>query len=597
MMSQGTVEGPELKISAVAPPALLCEIEPWHHVFLRNLGDLFRREPPPLPMTAQPVPLRPGYFIRTGIDARRFVESYSGHIAFVVAVYLVFTLPFFNRPPRLHSPFENTKVDYYPVSEYLPPINTGDREAMKPRKGEPKLARQEILSVPPQPDNNHQTIVTPPNVKLNRDVPLPNIVAWTPVPATQPIAASARSASQLKVQQFEPQVVAPTPDISGAKPKLLLPKELQPTVVEPAADISQVKPKLQVPALPQPSVVEPALSADQLKLKSGQINMAQMEPQVAAPKLPFPAQRASGTGEPTPGKPANSAGSGAAASAPPGPAPNVQGLSPSKGQGQLIALGLNPAEVKGPIEVPSGNRSGEFHASPGGKADASGTPNVTGSGSGSGKNSGAGNGLPPGISVGTPPPGATTSAVAGPPTKSPATSSPDDEARRRTMAAAMNPSVPTVRDHQPPPPPPTLSDDLDRSIEQRVFGNKKYYKLIMNMPNLTSATGSWIIHFAELKQTDDKSTLAAPVATSKVDPAYPPDVLRDKIEGTVTLYAIIRADGSVDDVKVLNSLDSRLDETAARALGRWHFRPGTRNGEPVALEAVVEVPFRMKRLQ
>jgi TonB family protein len=60
---------------------------------------------------------------------------------------------------------------------------------------------------------------------------------------------------------------------------------------------------------------------------------------------------------------------------------------------------------------------------------------------------------------------------------------------------------------------------------------------------------------------------------------------------------VIRVDGTVDDVKILNSVDSRLDETAARALTRWHFRPGTKNGEPVALEAVVEVPFHMKHLQ
>ena len=46
---------------------------------------------------------------------------------------------------------------------------------MKPRQGAPKLAKQEILSVPPEADNNHQTIVTPPKVKLNHDVALPNI--------------------------------------------------------------------------------------------------------------------------------------------------------------------------------------------------------------------------------------------------------------------------------------------------------------------------------------------------------------------------------------------------------------------------------------
>jgi TonB family protein len=118
----------------------------------------------------------------------------------------------------------------------------------------------------------------------------------------------------------------------------------------------------------------------------------------------------------------------------------------------------------------------------------------------------------------------------------------------------------------------------------------------MNMPNLTSASGSWIIRFAELKQSDDKIPLTAPVALSKMDPAYPADVLRDHVEGTVTLYAIIRTDGSVDGIRVLNSLDERLDQNAIRALSHWRFRPGTKNGEPVAVEAVVEIPFHMRSL-
>ena len=149
----------------------------------------------------------------------------------------------------------------------------------------------------------------------------------------------------------------------------------------------------------------------------------------------------------------------------------------------------------------------------------------------------------------------------------------------------------------PPPVPPSLADDPDKSIEQRIFGSRRYYSLVMNMPNLSSATGSWIIRFAELKQSDDKSPLTAPVAMTKVDPAYPPDVLRDRIEGTVTLYAIIRADGTVNNIRVLDSLDSRLDENAIHALAAWHFRPGTKNGEPVPVEAVVQIPFRMRALR
>jgi TonB family protein len=603
MMSEVTAAKTQQEAAPADSLVLLRELEPRHRVFLRNLGDLIlRREPPPLETTSEPVPLRRDYFIKTGIAPIRFLESYSGHIAFVIAVYLVCTLPFFNREPQLHSPTQNTTLEYIPVSDYLPPINTVAEAQMKPRQGAPKLAKQEILSVPANPDNSHQTIVTPPKVKLDHDVPLPNIVAWTPVPSTQPVAASARSVSQLTVPQFQPEVVAPPADVSHLKNNLKVPSLSTPDVVAPTADVSHVKDNLKLPPLPQASVAEPSLTADQLKLKPGQLNMADLQPEVAAPKLPVAPQRSSGATE-SGGKNSNTVAQGGGAQAAP-PAPNVQNLGNTKGQGQIIALGLNPADVRGPVSLPSGNRSGEFHVSPNGKADAPGTPKVTGTGAAdNGGGHGAGNGAPAGIVVGTPPPGATVAAVGGNPNGAsggkPGGTNADLEAQKKIFAAAAKPSLPAY--HQPaasqPPAPADDADDLDKTIEQRVFGSKRYYSLIMNMPNLTSATGSWIIRFAELKQSDDKVPLTAPVALSKVDPAYPPDVLRDHVEGTVTLYAIIRTDGSVDDVRVLNSLDSRLDENAVRALLHWRFRPGSKNGEPVAVEAVVQIPFRMHSLR
>ena len=48
-------------------------------------------------------------------------------------------------------------------------------------------------------------------------------------------------------------------------------------------------------------------------------------------------------------------------------------------------------------------------------------------------------------------------------------------------------------------------------------------------------------------------------------------------------------------MKVLEGFDDRLDENARQALSAWHFVPGTRNGSPVDLEAVVRIPFRSKR--
>ena len=119
--------------------------------------------------------------------------------------------------------------------------------------------------------------------------------------------------------------------------------------------------------------------------------------------------------------------------------------------------------------------------------------------------------------------------------------------------------------------------------------------MILNMPNLNSAGGSWIIRFAELRGDDTEGDLTAPEATHKVDPGYPLELMRQNVQGTVTLYAVIRSDGTVGSVRVLNSPDQRLDSYARTALTGWHFRPATKNGTPVDLEAVVIIPFRAAR--
>ena len=130
-------------------------------------------------------------------------------------------------------------------------------------------------------------------------------------------------------------------------------------------------------------------------------------------------------------------------------------------------------------------------------------------------------------------------------------------------------------------------------LEDQVFAGRKYYSMALNMPNFTSYGGSWIMRFAELNPTPGTvEGVSAPVAVSKVDPAYPAALIRDKVEGTVILRAVIHSDGSVGDIHVLQSLNETLDGNAEAALQKWHFRPGTKNGAPVDLEAVIKIPFR-----
>src|SRR5437868_10871005 len=71
---------------ANAVPRLLTELEPWHQVFLRNLGDLFRK-PPPITTTARPAPFWPDVFVHFPLPRRGLAQSALFHIFVIVALY------------------------------------------------------------------------------------------------------------------------------------------------------------------------------------------------------------------------------------------------------------------------------------------------------------------------------------------------------------------------------------------------------------------------------------------------------------------------------------------------------------------------------
>ena len=136
------------------------------------------------------------------------------------------------------------------------------------------------------------------------------------------------------------------------------------------------------------------------------------------------------------------------------------------------------------------------------------------------------------------------------------------------------------------------------------YRGRRIYTIYINMPNLTSQAGSWVLRFAELGDegggvpggASDTGLIESPVALSKVDPGYPADARRDKIEGTVFLYGVIRPDGSVENVQVVRSVHDSIDARAVAAFQRWRFDPGKKNGAPIPLEVVVEIPFRLTQL-
>ncbi len=88
--------------------------------------------------------------------------------------------------------------------------------------------------------------------------------------------------------------------------------------------------------------------------------------------------------------------------------------------------------------------------------------------------------------------------------------------------------------------------------------------------------------------------MSGPVPLRKVDPKYPPTLIREHVEGEVVLYAVIRSDGTVDSIQLVRGIDDQLDANAMQALSQWKFRPATKRGVPIDLEAIVHIPFNAR---
>ena len=386
------------------------------------------------------------------------------------------------------------------------------------------------------------------------------IIISEPLHPTHPRQTLIRPASS----QEPPKILPALPNIvSLARSQPVRPK-LQLTVEQLAA----MRPKTPAP-LASSDVAAPDVAAPEKE--AGAINIAsstQAPPKPVLPVSPMSAPHAA------PQKSVTNAA-----------APDIAGRRVESGA--LIALSATPAPVAPPPAIPAGNLSARISISPDGSQP--GAP-------GEAKGGGGGRG-PEGIFIsgGN---GANTSPISGLGIGSASRGVGNPLPSRPRAGIASEDSKTSSADSAA-----HANSKLDVPPE-KVLGSKQVYTLHVNMPNMTSVSGSWVVNFAELDEMEPgayskraTSDLAWPVPLRKVDPKYPPELRKENVEGEVVLYAVIRKDGSVDSIQLVRSVDPNLDANAMDALAQWKFRPAQRRGEPVDLEAVVHIPFRSRAPQ
>ncbi len=508
----------------------------FHQGVASNIGTLFSW--PLIPKNL----LGAGYFkecwIERRIPWRAVFAAALWHVVFLVSPFSLFNtvLPhnsaFDNARLTWSGPIEDFPTLEIPVAKPKPVLHAELNKSVAPKAADAFHPRQRIITDPVRPNNPRQTLINPvaPQIVPKVLPNLPNIV-------------------QLQATATPPR---PHIEISAQELAKLHPREHRVATVK-------ATPLPDVPAFDQkPADITLAVSPDAPARPKLDLNAG------AAPRIVDRKQ----TGDSV-------------------AAPELSAAQPSGASSStLIALSAEPAPPKPDMQPPAGNLAARISMSPEGKKSGA-------SGGSPEESASAGGGRSPvGISIsgGNPKPNAVVSGSGGAHLRLILPSSRDLTARPETDGNSEHAAERTG--------PPNFAILPPGAKPEQIFADKRVFTLNVQMANLNSASGSWILHFSELGSEGNGSQTASTDLTGlapirKVDPKYPPDLIDQNVEGEVILYAVIRADGAVDSIQIVRSVDPVLDANAKSAFGQWKFRPAMKDGAPVALEAIVHVPFHI----
>jgi len=552
--------GPPLRLSN--PDFAVHWPSPWQE-FRTSLRACFTGPRAPKDSESAPNPLLRVHWVRGKVSAPAFVASSLWH----VAALLLLLLPIWGFIPHTQSNLAPVHIEltWYPPAQDLPQIELpgptakpsppGDPAKPLPQRGADAYhPRQAILSSPVQITHPRQTLIQPdaPQAPPKIVPQLPNIVEWA---ATVP------------------------------RPKA----HITPTAAAPRMQ------RRASSDLAAPEVVNSEKNPGQLNIASTPV--VNQQPQMPVTLMSAPVEKA------------RNAQADATA------APEVGDVASSGDTNlhRILALSATPAPPAPEVTVPPGNLSARIAISPDGKqpgvpggaengsrgkggsggnsSSMGGTNGAGGTTNGSGGGGGNGSSLPTAVSIsGGANPRTTSGGVA-------------PAGTHGTTKLNLNPRTPLGANPGTSTSSrrgPASVANFDPSLPpEKLLSGKEIFTLHANMPNLSSATGSWVLNCAQSDEGDDPrfqrgGTLSGPDLLQKVDPKYPPELIKQHVQGEVILYAIIRKDGSVDSIQLVRGVEPELDRNAMEALAHWKFRPGTRDGTPIDMETVAHIPFRFR---
>lgn len=84
-----------------------------------------------------------------------------------------------------------------------------------------------------------------------------------------------------------------------------------------------------------------------------------------------------------------------------------------------------------------------------------------------------------------------------------------------------------------------------------------------------------------------------PGMRSRTPPVYPAEARRRGLSGEVLVEFVVNEEGRVLSPRVVRSSDPVFDAATLRAVERWRFEPGRKNGKPVSFRMTAPVVFTL----
>jgi TonB family protein len=145
-----------------------------------------------------------------------------------------------------------------------------------------------------------------------------------------------------------------------------------------------------------------------------------------------------------------------------------------------------------------------------------------------------------------------------------------------TLSAPVHSQSATAETKTTPPVLPSASNDTDNILP--TSGTTDFREAIPAPP---------------VGASRPSSDLQPGQLIQKVEPVYPAALMEQKIEGTVTLFAVIDEEGNIKSVHSLSG-PRLLYQPAIDAVRQWHYSPTLLNGHAVETERQITMVFQLK---